>query len=348
VRKKARRRTTVGLDERLTRQLERAARPADPSGVYEHIIRRRERRRIARKAQSAILALAVATGSIAGAYGLWRVFGLGEVTDPAGPRSGPVGASPSPEAGQLPRDAEDIGVGFLVCGAERIGGIDYMGDGTEGNAWTAWPLVEGKTCGRSLDASHRAEDYSTHLVAADHTGDGVADSWTELPFNCYTVCLPLAATDLDANGTEELIVAQQFSIMNFSFLAVRPDEAGDLRLEPILVAPPGHRPVSIEAGEPLDIDAGGDELWSSSIECEGYPSRPVIVWTWTETPIVPKPGDVRKVSETRIQLQSDGLFHVVGTNDYSMPAEAASPVPNHWELGPQCGVVWSAYEGSPN
>lgn len=35
------------LDEHLRRELERAGRPADPTGVYEELIRRRERRQIA-------------------------------------------------------------------------------------------------------------------------------------------------------------------------------------------------------------------------------------------------------------------------------------------------------------
>jgi hypothetical protein len=64
----------VALDERLKRELERAARPADPSGLYEHLIRRRERRRIARKVQSAALAVVVVLGSIGGFYALTRVF----------------------------------------------------------------------------------------------------------------------------------------------------------------------------------------------------------------------------------------------------------------------------------
>lgn len=63
------------LDERLRRELERAGRPADPSGVYEHLIRRRERRRILRKVQAGALAVAVVVGSAAGVYGLSRVFG---------------------------------------------------------------------------------------------------------------------------------------------------------------------------------------------------------------------------------------------------------------------------------
>ena len=65
----------MALDERLRRELERAGRPADPSGIYEELIRRRERRHIVRKVESGVLAIAVVAVSVAGVYGLSRVFG---------------------------------------------------------------------------------------------------------------------------------------------------------------------------------------------------------------------------------------------------------------------------------
>ncbi len=80
------------LDERLRRDLERAARPADPSGVYDELIRRREHRRIARRIQAGALALVVIAGTVAGVYGLSQVFraGPGEQVTPAGPRNGSI------------------------------------------------------------------------------------------------------------------------------------------------------------------------------------------------------------------------------------------------------------------
>jgi Tol biopolymer transport system component len=64
----------VALDERLRGELDRAAQPADPSGIYEQLIRRRERRRIARKMQSGVLAVVVLVGSIGGFVALTRIF----------------------------------------------------------------------------------------------------------------------------------------------------------------------------------------------------------------------------------------------------------------------------------
>jgi WD40-like Beta Propeller Repeat len=64
----------VAVDERLKRELERAGRPADPSGVYEDLIRRRERRRIVRRFEVGALAVIVVLGSFAGFYALTRIF----------------------------------------------------------------------------------------------------------------------------------------------------------------------------------------------------------------------------------------------------------------------------------
>ena len=75
----------MALDERLRRELEQAGRPADPSGIYEDLIRRRERRRIVRKVESGVLAIAVVAVSVAGVYGLSRVFGEDAERDAATP-----------------------------------------------------------------------------------------------------------------------------------------------------------------------------------------------------------------------------------------------------------------------
>ncbi len=64
----------MALDERLRREIERAARPADPSGVYEELIRRRERRRIAHRVEAGALALVVFAATIGGFFALTRVF----------------------------------------------------------------------------------------------------------------------------------------------------------------------------------------------------------------------------------------------------------------------------------
>ncbi len=72
------------LDERLRRELELAGRPADPTGVYEELIRRRERRRLARRLEAGALALAVSAASL---VGIWAVTRSGDGGAPATPGS---------------------------------------------------------------------------------------------------------------------------------------------------------------------------------------------------------------------------------------------------------------------
>jgi Tol biopolymer transport system component len=73
----------VALDERLRRELERSARPADATGVYEQLIRRRERRRIVRRLGTAGLAVAVVLGSIAGFLALTQIFRADDGSTPS-------------------------------------------------------------------------------------------------------------------------------------------------------------------------------------------------------------------------------------------------------------------------
>lgn len=75
----------MALDERLRRELEEAGRPADPSGVYEELIRRRERRRLVHKVERGALAVVVVLGSIGGVYALTRIFSRAEQSDVASP-----------------------------------------------------------------------------------------------------------------------------------------------------------------------------------------------------------------------------------------------------------------------
>jgi hypothetical protein len=111
----------VALDERLRRELDRAAQPADPSGLYEHLIRRRERRQIARKVQRGLLAVAVIAGSIAGVYGLSRIFETGE---------GIPGADPSPFP-ITPRENGRIAFSFSAGSGMELRTVMADGSGEE-------------------------------------------------------------------------------------------------------------------------------------------------------------------------------------------------------------------------
>ena len=115
----------MALDERLKRELERAGRPADPSGIYEDLIRRRERRRIVRKVESGVLAIAVVAVSVAGVYGLSRVFREDAERDAATPSvtNGEIVFSIPLEGGEALMAVSSDGTGLRRLTPE--GGADY-------------------------------------------------------------------------------------------------------------------------------------------------------------------------------------------------------------------------------
>jgi len=120
--------------------------------------------------------------------------------------------------------------------------------------------------------------------------------------------------------------------MDYYFLAVRPNAAGQLAVAPILVADPGHEAAQISGGKPLRIDAGGDAGYGSEILCE----PPVIAWTWTFQAI--DSNQPAEVHYAEVELRKDGMFHVVSANDFTVPA--SDPTPLQGLTGPSCGVDW--------
>ena len=308
------------VDDELTRRLHRAERPVDVDVVFEGLARRRSHRERVRRVQTAVLAVTVLAATVGGFAALSRAF-----------RETPGRIPGSPEPSSVPSVAEgtDIGLGFNLCDDQRLGGIDFLGDGIRGTAWIGVPTDADGTCPRYSRPGR-------YVVAEDHTGDGVADSWLDLPWRCDVDCVPFDATDLDANGTEELVVASYFSIMDYYVMGLQPNAEGALQIRPLLVAEPGHDPVGLVAGEPLRIDAGGDEGYGSQIECEGYPDAPVLIWSWSNQRV--ETNLPREVHITRLQLQADGLFHVLATNDYTVPADQPSGI-QAWTQ-PACGVDW--------
>jgi Tol biopolymer transport system component len=257
---------------------------------------------------------------LAGASAAWQPI-------PEGSEPAPT-PDPTPTAPPEP-EGKDIGLGFNLCDAERLGGIDFLGDGTGGVAWVGVKTLEDGTC----PVHGRPGRYA---VAEDHTGDGIADSWLHLPWRCDIDCTPFDATDLDTNGSEELIVTSTFSIMSYYVLGLKPNDAGELELRPFLVAEPGYERAGLVAGEPLRIDAGGDEGYGSQIECEGYPEAPVLIWSWSYLPV--ESEQPMEVHITRIQLGADGRFHVIGANDYTVPFDQPSGIQR--SEAPACGVDW--------
>jgi hypothetical protein len=81
----------VALDERLRRELEEAGKPADPSGVYEDLIRRHERRRGAKQLKAIALTVGVIAATVAGVVALSNVFEPSRTSPGDEPQPVPVG-----------------------------------------------------------------------------------------------------------------------------------------------------------------------------------------------------------------------------------------------------------------
>ena len=109
--------------------------------------------------------------------------------------------TPSPSTGPAGPLGVEVGLDFRLCRANRLGGIDMLGDGTAGNAWTGVRIDPDGTC--------PSEFEGFNVVAVDHTGDGLADSWWG-PMQYCVGCRPFDTTDLNADGAEELVVLAQW------------------------------------------------------------------------------------------------------------------------------------------
>jgi Tol biopolymer transport system component len=253
---------------------------------------------------------------------LVRLFrGLSPSWQPLPPGSESV-PKVSPEPGLSEPEGRDIGLGFNLCNVERLGGIDFLGEGTNGHAWTGVPVGDDGSCPRYQEGIHA-------VVAADFDGDDVADASSRTIDFC-TFCQPVDSVDFDADGDEELVVlAALTSTPMFMIYGVSNGE-----IAPLLVGEPGSPSTGHEPGEPLTFDTGGDEGFAGYVRCENFPADPVLVLTTTDHPIE---GDTKEIRETRLALESDGAFHVIDTNQYTLPV--SDPVPDV-SSDPACGVNW--------
>lgn len=134
------------LDDRLHEDLERAARPGDPSGLYEDLIRRRERRRARRRVQGGVLVALVLVGTVAGFYGLTRAFRTSEprIGDGSVVENGVIGMSlyqrgtgASPEHHLFAIEPEGTGLVQLTAGEAMDTALAWSPDGSQVAFWRA-------------------------------------------------------------------------------------------------------------------------------------------------------------------------------------------------------------------
>jgi hypothetical protein len=233
--------------------------------------------------------------------------------------------TPTPTASPRP-PGRDIGLGFRVCDVRKLGGIDFLGDGTKGSAWTATKVTKSGRC---------PQHERPYLVAADVTGDGKADaSWGPLR-HCFA-CEPLGAVDFDADGDDELVVlAAGGSVRAYQVLAAE-KSGGSIEFGPLKVAAPGNPAGNLHAGRAIHFWAGGDEGYIAATACDGYPEEPVMIVAWSNHPVDGPGSETTEIHITRLVLQ-DGAFHVVDAVNDKQPTDSELPE-EFSRLGRECGL----------
>jgi hypothetical protein len=234
-------------------------------------------------------------------------------------------ASAFPNAAHMPQTV-DIGLNAPLCDSSTLE-ADFDGDGKQDTAWVGTFLKDGRC---------PTGDTSAAIVAVDLDRDGLADgSYNTLP-RCL-LCRTYAATDLNADGADELVVLLQasstpeYAIYGASSVT-RSDSPG---MYPMLVST-GNTENGFPDGSQLTFAAGGDEGYSYAVQCEGFPDAPVLMLWHSEHPVEGPGADVTDVYETKLQLVS-GSFAVVDARHYAQPTR--DPLP----FGPAshaCGVDW--------
>jgi len=301
------------LDDRLRRDLEGAARPADPSGVYEELIRRRERRRIGRRIQAGGLALFVVAGTVVGTYALSRAF-RGGSTAPGQHGSPAPTTSPSPSSST--QEQRGIGLGFPVCNVTSVQG-HFSDPDTLGTAFVAT---------KASDLGCPTQGDGLTVIAVDLTGDGQADVSDE-PVECANGCSAFATPDIDGDGTDEILVQNvQFSIAGLKLFDVRVLPGLDAwSLFPVKVAPPGDPAGRFAPGKEPQLWLGGDGFNHDALDCRTGPDGRVFVATSAESRPHDSPDAVWFAHETTFMLRDEGELNVVGTRDFHEPVTGNAP-----------------------
>jgi hypothetical protein len=225
-----------------------------------------------------------------------------------GPIYGSASNFPQAPPGQ---DGTNIGLDAPLCNISDMS-ADLTGDQQPDTIWVGTQAQQDGRCPDAYDA--------TNVVAVDVTGDGLADTSSTAIAYCVS-CAPFGTIDFDADGTNELVVTEQAgSETQYGIFAVRPTgENGRLQIAPVLVADPGDPKGGLDAGRPFTFWAGGDEGRDEFVRCDSYPAAPVMVLTQTSHPIEGPGSDTKTVHVTRLQMQADGLIHVVGVDEYTQP-----------------------------
>jgi hypothetical protein len=305
----------VALDERLRRAFEGAGEPADPSGVYEDVIRRRERRRMARRAKIGVLSIVVLAGSVVGVVILSRAFAPTESRGAGGGDTPSVQPDPTPV--DVPPGGEDIGLGFPVCNVTSLSGV--FASGVDGTAWVAT---------KTGDVGCPSLGDGMQVVAVDVSGDGVADT-SFGPLECEAWCSAFAAPDVDGDGIDELLIQN----IEFSIAGLRLYDVGsspEATVAPVTVGSPGYPGEDLAPGAEPQLWIGGDAFDSETLRCfedESPPAGPGRVLIQTSATQVPPDSldSIWHATETWFDLQPDGTVTIVDRGDFEEPIGSGPP-----------------------
>jgi len=240
-----------------------------------------------------------------------------------------VEPSPSPAPSAVDETGlVEVGLAFPICHASRIAGVDFLGDGAFGIAWVGTRANSDGTCPGNADR---------YGVAADFSGDGIAESWSGDTIESCVGCEPFKAMDLNGDGRDELIVIQSyFSIMQYGVYTVVPAD-GQPQIVPFRTGDPGHPQHSLDPGEPFTFWAGGDAGSADWFYCD---SLPEIRLTGTESPIDGGPDAETTVHETHVSLGTDGIAHILDAQTYTVVGDVDL---QYATSKPDCGLgvdIW--------
>jgi Tol biopolymer transport system component len=218
------------FDDLLREALERAARPADPSGIHERIVVRKARRRAARRAEAGAVAFAVLAAS------LWGVLALRRSLDPAPADTGrPSGMVMFQRYVRCP-DRPD------VVGALEVMAVDVATGDLRVVAWD--PFEPGAL---SPDGEPRSEDWPTP------SPDGRSFAWVD------RYAQALYVTDIATGETRRIVHGLEAYIPRFSA------DGSTLLFQASEwpVGPPGIYTVGVDGSALTRITEGADPAWTN-------------------------------------------------------------------------------------